>query len=523
MTSANSVIYTGGTLIVGAGLAGLFTALKLSPVPCTVLSPSPLGDGASSAWAQGGVAAALAEDDRPEFHAQDTIVAGAGTVDAETASAVTTEAAARIDDLLRFGTPFDRGEDGKLLQSREAAHSHNRVVRVSGDRAGRAIMDALIAEVRRMPSIRVVEGILVDDIAVEDGRVVGVFARQITDAYAQPIYYRARATVLATGGLGGLYAISTNPSKVRGQGLGMAARAGAIIADAEFVQFHPTGIAVDRTPCPLATEALRGEGATLIDETGHRFVFDAHPDGELAPRDIVARAIFRKIQSGGKAYLDTRDAIGAHIETEFPTVFGYCKEAGIDPVRHPIPVQPAQHFHMGGVKVDAWGRSSLPGLWVCGEAASSGLHGANRLASNSLLEAVVFAARIANDITGLESSVSALPAPEPSPGGADGPDRLAPAEPVAQLCQIMSTHVGVERNAAGLKQALAEIARLEHQYAPCSRAFLNMTTAATLVASSALLRSESRGGHHRSDFPDTDPAQQRRSEITLEGALALRA
>ncbi|MEO1001123.1 MAG: FAD-binding protein, partial [Pseudomonadota bacterium] len=235
----DTVFDTGGALIVGAGLGGLFTALKLAPVPVTVLSPEPLGTGASSAWAQGGVAAAVGADDTPEAHAADTVEAGAGTVDATVALSVAREAAARIDDLIAFGAPFDRDEvTGALLQSKEAAHSVARVVRVQGDRAGRAIMDALIATARATPSIRIVEGVTVEDIAVEDGRVCGVFARRVADPHAQPLLFRARATVLATGGIGGLYAVTTNPGRVRGQGIGMAARAGAVIADPEFVQFH---------------------------------------------------------------------------------------------------------------------------------------------------------------------------------------------------------------------------------------------------------------------------------------------
>ncbi len=521
---ADTIHNCNGALIVGAGLAGLFTALKLAPYPCVVLSPAPLGEGASSAWAQGGVAAAIGDSDDPKFHADDTMTAGAGTVDAETALSVTADAAARIDDLLTMGTPFDRDDAGQLVQSREAAHSHNRVVRVSGDRAGRAIMDALIARVRQTPSITVLEGYLADDLGVSGGVVKGVFARRVTDMTAEPILFTAQATVLATGGIGGLYAVSTNPAKVRGQGLGMAARAGAVIADAEFVQFHPTGLAVDTDPCPLATEALRGEGATLIDQDGHRFVFDDHPDGELAPRDIVARSIFRKIRDGGKAFLDTRAAIGADILHEFPTVSAYCTAAGIDPVTQTIPVQPAQHFHMGGIKVTSSGKSTLPGMWVCGETSCTGLHGANRLASNSLLEAVVFGARIAQDIRETPSGTAPHDAQELTSitASAEAQEKLAPAEAVSALRDLMTTYVGLERTEAGLETALREIAVLERDWAPISRAFLNMSTAATLITASALKRQESRGGHFRSDFPETNPAMAMGSEITLSEALAIR-
>jgi len=521
----DNVFDTGGALIIGAGLAGLFTALKLAPTPCTVLSPDPLGAGASSAWAQGGVAAAIAEGDSAEAHAADTVAAGAGMVDEAVALSVAREAAARIDDLLNFGAPFDRDEAGRLMQSREAAHSFARVVRVKGDRAGRAVMAALIERARATQSIRLVEGVTIDDIAVENGRVVGVFGRRVADPYAEPIFFRARSTVLATGGLGGLYAITTNPGRVRGQGLGMAARAGAVIADPEFVQFHPTGIAVDRDPTPLASEALRGEGATLIDQNGHRFMLDVHPDAELAPRDIVALAAHRVRAAGGEVFLDAREALGAEFDEMFPTVAKFCRDAGIDPTTQPIPVAPVQHYHMGGVKTDARGRSSLPGLWVCGEAARTGLHGANRLASNSLLEAVVFGARIAEDIGGLEPSAAPHPSLTPPAPVAytDGPGRVAPPEAVAALRKVMSEDVGVERSATSLSHALGEIARLERENAGVSRAFLNMTTAATLVAAAALAREESRGGHYRSDFPETDPARAAETDITLAEALEIRA
>ena len=518
-----NVLDAAGTLIIGAGLAGLFTALKLSPRPCTVLSPEPVGVGASSAWAQGGIAAAVGLGDTAEAHARDTILAGAGIVDEDIALGVTSEGAARIFDLLDYGAPFDRDSEGRLLQSKEAAHSTNRVVRVSGDKAGRAIMDALIRTARDTPSITLLEGIVVDDLATQDGKVIGAYARQVADPMASPIYIAAQEVVLATGGIGGLYAISTNPGRVRGQGLGMAARAGATIADTEFVQFHPTGIAVDRDPCPLATEALRGHGATLIDESGHRFMFDIDPAGELAPRDIVARAIHARTSIGQKVFLDTRDAVGAAIYDEFPTVAQYCVEAGIDPATQPIPVRPAQHYHMGGILTDANGRSSLPGLWACGEVTATGLHGANRLASNSLLEAVVFAARIALDIGAIpldttQGTALDLTAPLHGPG-----PRLDPLEAVATLRDVMDRHVGVVRTADGMSIALRTIAALEDEYAPGSRAFLNMTTAATLIAAAALRRTESRGGHYRSDIPDTDPAQATRTLISLAEALAIRA
>ena len=508
-----------GALIIGAGLAGLFTALKMAPHPVTVLSPMALGEGASSAWAQGGVAAALRADDSPTAHARDTVVAGAGTVDPKIAQSVAEEAARRIEDLAGIGTPFDRDAEGRYVQSREAAHSAHRVARVKGDRAGFAIMQALIAAVRAAPSIRVVEGIEADDLALSEGRVAGVFARRSSDPWSAPILFRAPEVVLATGGIGGLYQVTSNPARVRGQGLGMAARAGALIADPEFVQFHPTGIAVDRDPAPLASEALRGEGATLIDETGARFMTAIHRDAELAPRDVVARAIHHHIAAGHRVYLDTREAIGAEFGEHFPTIAGYCAEAGIDPVTQPIPVAPIQHYHMGGVRTDGKGRTSLPGLWAVGEVACTGLHGANRLASNSLLEALVFGARIAAEIgSGGLAAVRQGTLPTPAPE-----IDILPQAKVAELRAVMTAHVGVERDAAGLRHALNEIARIEREAQGTSRAFLNMLATATLIAAAALRRTESRGGHARSDYPQTDPAQARQTLITLDEALAVRA
>jgi L-aspartate oxidase len=504
------LLEAGGALVVGAGLAGLFTALKLAPMPVTVLSPAPLGQGASSAWAQGGVAAALRAGDSAGAHAADTVRAGAGTVDLTVAASVAAEAEARIADLVALGTPFDRDAAGALVQSREAAHSAHRVVRVKGDTAGRAIMGALIAAVRAAPSITVIEGVEVSDLLTVEGRVVGAAGRRGGEA----IRVAAPATVLATGGIGGLYAATTNPAGVSGQGLGMAARAGALVQDPEFVQFHPTGLAIEADPTPLASEALRGEGATLIDETGAR-VMEGVEGGDLAPRDVVARALHRRLAAGGAVFLDTRAAIGAEIDARFPTIAAACRAAGIDPVADPIPVRPVQHYHMGGVRTDAAARTSLPGLWAVGEVACTGLHGANRLASNSLLEALVFGARAAEDIRGALLPRPCAPGIAPPSGGA------LPAGPVARLRALMTAEVGLERDAGGLQRALRGIAEVERA-APGCRALLDMTAAATLIAAAALARAESRGGHHRRDAPSADPARARPTVLTLGEALAAR-
>ncbi|WP_103120693.1 L-aspartate oxidase [Methylopila sp. Yamaguchi] len=499
-------------VIVGGGLAGLFTALKLAPRPVTIVTAAPLGDGASSAWAQGGIAAAVGLGDSAESHAADTVAAGAGIVDEAIARLMTSEAPARIADLLAYGVPFDRDLEGKLQLSREAAHSERRIVRVNGDLAGRAIMGALVAAVRRTPSIRVLEGLVAEELVTEGRFVVGVMARPA--GAAKPVRIIGRAVVLASGGVGHLYSVTTNPIEARGGGLAMAAEAGATLADLEFVQFHPTAIAVGRDPAPLATEALRGEGAILVDRAGHRIMEGVHDDLDLAPRDIVARAVFEAVRNGG-AFLDARDKVGERFPVRFPTVYAACMSAGVDPVTQPIPVAPAAHYHMGGVLVDANGRSSLDGLWVCGETASTGAHGANRLASNSLLEAVVFGARIAEDILGL------LPAPPAAArvarSRAASPATLADGAAVAELRRTMADHVGVVRNAVGLGRAVETFAHVRRAAKDADTR--NMATAALLIAVAAERRRESRGGHFRSDAPDAVPALAHRSLLTLDEAL----
>jgi L-aspartate oxidase len=511
----------GGVVIVGAGLAGLFTALKLAPMPVTVVSAAPFGQGGSSVWAQGGIAAALAEGDTPEAHAADTIRAGAGLVDADIALGMAREARARIEDLLRYGVPFDKDLEGHLDFAREAAHATSRILHVKGDTAGRAIMAALTAAARATPSIHVLEGWTARDLILRDGAVAGIaLARVDADAAAPLLRLEASAVVLATGGSGQLYAVTTNPRESRGEGIAIAARAGAAIADAEFVQFHPTALAIGRDPAPLATEALRGEGALLINARGERFMRALHADAELGPRDVVARGVYRELASGRGAFLDCRK-LGAKLEEHFPTVFATSMAAGIDPRREPIPIAPAAHYHMGGVLTDARGRTTVDGLWACGEVASTGAHGGNRLASNSLLEAVVFGNRVAADIM--------QKVPPAAPRGlepyANPPAQTvleADSDAVTRLRQTMSAKVGVIRDAASLTAALSVIASLEPGAAADPRIH-NMLTTAKLIAISALLRRESRGAQFRSDFPQADPRLAQRSVLTLaEAEMAAR-
>jgi L-aspartate oxidase len=502
-------------VIVGGGLAGLFCALKLAPRPVTVLAAAPIGQGASSAWAQGGIAAAMSPGDSFDKHLADTVAAGAGLVEEKIARLMISEGPDRIHDLLAYGVPFDRDLKGQLLLSREAAHSERRIVRVAGDRAGAAIMEALIAAVRRTPSIRVMEGYVVEELIAEGRFVSGVVARPDAGQSTARVAFPARAVVLCSGGVGHLYQVTTNPAEARGTGVGMAAKAGAVIADPEFVQFHPTAIDIGHDPAPLATEALRGDGAVLVTRSGHRFMKDLHADAELAPRDIVARGVFAEVAAGRGAFLDCTKAIGTKFADHFPTVYASCMAAGIDPATQPIPVVPAVHYHMGGIAVDADGRSSLDGLWAAGEVTSSGVHGANRLASNSLLEAVVFAGRIADSIKGMLPESSLFEWPKAA-GENDDLVTLEDSAELKELRRLMSIHAGVIRNEEGLKILIRELARLERER-PRVR-FSNITATARLIAVGALQRTESRGAQMRSDYPETSEAWHRRTYLTLREA-----
>jgi L-aspartate oxidase len=503
-------------LVIGGGLAGLFTALRLAPLPVTVLSPKPLGKGASSAWAQGGIAAAIGEGDTADAHAADTIAAGAGLSNPIVAKLLAGEARERIEDLLRYGVPFDRDIEGKLRLSREAAHGARRIVRVNGDRAGRAVMAALIAAVAATPSITVLENLEAIELVRKQGRVVGVYARR-TGTPGPASFLGGCAVVLATGGIGNLYRVTTNPEEANGGGLAMAARAGAVIADPEFVQFHPTAFDVGRDPAPLASEAIRGDGALLVNGNGERFMLRQHPGADLAPRDIVARAVHREIGQGRGAFLDCR---ALPLETAFPTAYSVCQKAGIDPAKQPIPIAPAAHYHMGGIFTDARGRTSLTGLWACGEAASTGVHGANRLASNALLEAVVFAARVARDIAaeapqwtalGEEGIAETMELPDEDLRGAQ--DRIR------RLREAMAAHAGVERSEASLKTALLCLRDLENE--PASIKLGNMIASAILVTAAAYERRETRGAHFRLDYPAEGTETPQHTYMTLSKARAI--
>lgn len=475
-------------IILGAGIAGLWTALHAAPRRVILLTGAPLGEGSSTGWAQGGVAAALGDDDTPALHAEDTIAAGAGLVDAGAARLLADAGPNEISDLLALGAPFER-DGGRWSLSREAAHRRARVARVKGDQAGAGILAALIRAVRDAGHVEVRSGWRGEALLpASDGGCAGVLARD-PDGGLHRI--KASDTVLATGSLGGLYAVTTTPWTSQGQALAMAAQLGATIRDPEFVQFHPTAIDIGRDPAPLATEALRGEGASLVDNAGKRFMIGAHVDAELAPRDVVARCVHRQIQAGKGACLDARAAVGEAFPERFPAVFAACQSARIDPRVDLIPVAPAAHYHMGGVATDLDGFTGIAGLWAVGECAATGVHGANRLASNSLLDGLVFGRRAAQKLKALSPRpVTALHA-KPAP--------VLPGEALQTLRQAMAAEAGVVRDARGLKQLISTLDQLELTFGPA-----HALVAARFVASAALARTESRGGHYRSDYVEAD-------------------
>lgn len=498
------IVHHDGPLIIGGGLAGLSAALEAGPRKALVVTPAPLLEACSSAWAQGGVAAALSANDAPALHAADTAAAGGGLVEDGATKVLTGDGRATVEWLARLGAPFDRDAAGDFAVSLEAAHSHARVARVGGDGAGRAILSALIAAVRAEPHVEVWEdGRLRGLIQDESGRVRGA----LIERNGRLVEVLAPAVVLATGGAGGLFARTTTPAALLGEGMAAAWRAGAEILDPEFVQFHPTAIDVGLDPMPLATEALRGEGARLIDGHG-RFLLGEAADADLQPRDVVARAVHAARAEGRGAFLDCR-AVGADLAEQFPAVFATCMRAGLDPRETPIPVAAAAHYHMGGIAAGTDGRTSLPGLFAVGECAATGVHGANRLASNSLLEAAAFGRR-----TG-RAAAAEIPDAGATRTTSVAPD-LSP-EALQTLRDAMSRCAGVVRDAAGLNEALTIIARLETT-APGALPLL----AARLIVEAALERRESRGGHFRSDFTATAVAAgHTRLQIPPSGATPL--
>jgi L-aspartate oxidase len=489
MNTTSAIESTPVPIVVGSGVAGLSAALNLGR--CVVITKGALASG-SSDFAQGGIAAALGPDDSPTAHAADTVAVGGGMVDELIAAMVAREGPGRIEWLRRLGAHFDVDPAGTLQLGREAGHSRSRIVHADGDATGSEVMDALRDAVRAAPDITIMEHAVVIDLVRSDTRIVGVVLS--VGNGGPPRVLLAPAVVIATGGIGQVYSKTTNPPESTGDGVAVAARAGAALRDIEFVQFHPTALDASADPLPLLTEALRGAGALLIDTAGQRFMPAVHPDAELAPRDIVSRAVWHQ-NLEDRAYLDVTGITS--LAERFPTVFALATQAGFDPLAEPLPVTPAAHYHMGGIATDADGRSSLPGLYACGEVSATGLHGANRLASNSLLEGLVFAARVADAVTSADATVHTGSVAIPVEAAADG---SAPASAVAELRETMWNHVGVVRNGEGLTAALEVVERLTPELA-ISATGRSLATVSRLVTTQALARAESRGGHFRSDFP----------------------
>jgi len=486
----------GRPVIIGGGIAGLMTALHLAPEPVLLLSKFALGAEASSALAQGGLAASLGADDNPAMHLTDTLAAGDGLCDVDAASSIVHAAAVEVEALAGLGVRFDRDRHGAPLLGLEAAHSRHRIVHATGDGTGRELVRALVAAVHDTPSITVVTGTEARRLIVHDGAMAGVLA----EGPKGPVLFATQRVVIATGGIGGLFLDTTNPLGCFGQGLALAARAGADLADMEFIQFHPTALDSPSRPMHLVSEAVRGEGAVLIDEAGRRFLEGA----DLAARDIVARAVWKHLAEGHKVYLDARLRPGLDFASRFPAIHAFCKSAGIDPANDPIPIRPAAHYHMGGIAVDADGRSSVAGLWACGEAARTGLHGANRLASNSLTEAVVSARWVAR-------SVAATTVPR----GRQPVAVTMPSQPdPASIRPILSGALGVLRNGKDLGNAIASLLPIAQGHAAAS----DPAVIGLMIAVAALQREESRGAHFRTDFPRKAPVV-RRSCLRLDDAL----
>lgn len=503
-------------VVVGSGVAGLSTALHARRAGSVLLVTKGDLDDGSTRWAQGGIAAALGVGDSPDEHMCDTLVAGAGICDEAAVRVLVEQGPGAVRDLITRGARFDHDPDGGIALTREGGHLRDRIAHAGGDATGAEVSRALVEAVRAEPAIEVIEHALVLDLSLDgSGRVCGLTLHVMGEGSRDGVgAVSARAVVLAAGGFGQVFTATTNPAVSTGDGVAIALRAGAAVADMEFTQFHPTVLWLGpdaRGQQPLVSEAVRGEGAVLRDHDGVRFMADAHPLADLAPRDIVAKAITRRMRETGAdhVFLDGRD-FGAKLwERRFPTVLANCRAHGIDPVTELIPVVPAAHYVSGGVRADTNGRTSVPGLYACGEVACTGVHGANRLASNSLLEGMVFAARIGADLArGLpprgEVARSGPHAPQARRSG------LLRPELRGAIRRATTAGAGVLRSHAGLTAAAEQLRAMRDQVSgdPCVEAWeaTNMHLVASTLTAAALARTETRGCHWREDFPASDDA-----------------
>jgi L-aspartate oxidase len=517
-------------IVVGSGIAGLYAALMAKEHGSVLILTKGSIDEANTKYAQGGIAAAIAPDDSPALHLEDTLVAGAGLVDREAASILTTAGPDRIADLVRFGVPFD-SVDGAIELGNEGAHSRRRILHAGGDSTG-AHIELTLSQVAQHSNITILEHSQARDLVVEDGIVNAVSALDARNNTTEE--FSCDHLVLATGGCGQLYRVSTNPPVATGDGVALGYRAGAEIMDMEFIQFHPTALRLAGAPVFLISEAMRGEGGLLFNAAGERFMPEYDSRAELAPRDIVARAIVNEMArtETDRVYLDVTHLPADRVAVRFPQIMRYCGRYGLDITKERIPVSPAAHYTMGGVRTNTWGETNIRNLYAAGEAACTGVHGANRLASNSLLETVVFAKRV------IERTKDPKRAPVPYYGGAirlpesigeearktgvyraggDIPTRIgvpARALPFAEtplslsnLQALMWDKVGIVRDGPGLAEAALTLAMWQRSASPPadrpSQELANLLLAARIVTEAALVRQESRGAHYRTDFPET--------------------
>lgn len=497
-------------IIVGSGIAGLYDALLLQEVGSVLILTKGSIDECNTKHAQGGIAAAISSLDSPELHFKDTIAAGAGLCDPEAVRILTEEAADRIADLVKFGVPFDT-IDGEIALTKEAAHSVSRILHAGGDATGERIEVTLSNAARRTKKITIFEHFLVTEIAVGHGKVDGVIALDLRSGTSEE--FGCRFLILATGGMGRLFKITTNPDIATGDGVALAYRAGAEIVDMEFFQFHPTALRLPGVPLFLISEAVRGEGGVLRNARGERFMRKYSPQGDLAPRDVVARGIVAEMKETrtDRVYLDVTHLQAPILSARFPQIFRYCLDHGLDITTSLIPVVPAAHYMMGGVKTNYWGETNIEGLFASGEVACTGVHGANRLASNSLLEVLVFGKRIVERTKKGEASPAASIRGEVySLSERDTSATRHPNLSLTALQSLLWDKVGIIRSGNGLAEAANVLAAWERMLKPPtdrpSYELANMVLVGRLMAEAALIREESRGAHYRSDFPQSSDA-----------------
>ena len=514
---------TSDVIIVGSGIAGLTTALQIRAYGYSVLLVTKARvDEGSTKWAQGGIAAALGPGDSPAAHEADTLKAGAGLCDREAVHALVTEGPEAVARLIARGAVFDRAASGEIALTREGGHLTNRILHAGGDATGAEISRALLAAVTEDPGIEVIEHALVlDALKSESGRVCGVTLHVIGEGSRDGVGRAlAKAVILGTGGLGQVFAQTTNPSVSTGDGVALALRAGAEVADVEFIQFHPTVLylgAKSSGQQPLISEAVRGEGAILLNESGEQFMKEVHPLADLAPRDVVAKAIMSQMLKAGTQHVWLDVSKVANFPERFPNIYQSCIKHGINPETDLIPVAPAAHYASGGVRVDLSGRSSVPGLYACGETACTGVHGANRLASNSLLEGLVFAARIADDIHRTLRQLK-----HEMPALTKEPEVLIAPEARVDIAHSMSRGAGVIRTKTSLEETRNALSKLSGRSStkPCVEAWeaTNLYHLALVIVTSALIREETRGSHWREDFPNESELWLRRIVESMDGS-----